>query len=96
MILGSALEVGGAEFLEQYADALLSFDGKAVEEALDSLYRLGTNLPGRDADKDDWFSWFESSFALLYQRGAIIPVRPFSTSGQSQLDELISTYRFSQ
>lgn len=93
MIFGSALEVGGAAFLEENADMLLSFDSKQVEEALDSLHRLGTNVPGEDADKEAWLSWFESSFALLYQRGAIAAVRPFSSSGQAQLDLLLSIYR---
>jgi hypothetical protein len=77
---------------EDYADLRLSYDRSALDAAIAAFVRVELADDARGADEETGYTLLCIAFVALHKRGAITPIRPFSSEGEEQLDELIRNF----
>ena len=75
---------------EDYQNLLLSFNREQVFSALLSFVRTEMDISGQESE--EIYIQLCCAFVKLYRRGALQPIRPLSSEGEIQLDELLRNF----
>src|ERR1700731_495446 len=78
----------GKNWMSDYAPMLLSFDSAEVSKALLSFCRLEMSDEFAGADESTIYTLLCVAWVKLFQRGAVQQLRPLSSEGSRQLEEL--------
>jgi hypothetical protein len=89
MIVTNKFDAAVEGFKNEYREMLLSFEWGTVDDALGSYLRTEVQTIAPEINEDGILAHLESGFVRLFNRKALVPVRPLSTEGKRQLFDLI-------